>query len=144
MWMNLKLVCKTIQTEAGEHMFDKMRRLPDAELEVMKAIWDNTPPMSTNDVMKVISNEKNWNISTLLSRLIDRGFLSSEKRGRERIYYPQVEREEYMEYETKNFIKKLHKNSFMSLVNTLYDNNDLTEQDIDELSQWLEEKKNNG
>lgn len=32
----------------------------------------------------------------------------------------------------------------MSLVNTLYDNNDLTEQDIDELSQWLEEKKNNG
>ena len=37
--------------EAGERMFDKMRRLPDAELEVMKAIWDNTPPMSTNDVM---------------------------------------------------------------------------------------------
>ena len=113
----------------------------------MKEICDNTHPMSTNYVMKVISNEKNWNISTLLtllSRLIDRGFLSSEKRGRERIYYPQVEREEYMEYETKNFIKKLHKNSFMSLVNTLYDNNDLTEQDIDELSQWLEEKKNNG
>ena len=85
MWMNLKLVCKTIQTEAGEHMFDKMRRLPDAELEVIKkAIWDNTPPMSTNDVMKVISNEKNWNISTLLtlaSRLIDRGFLLG-KRGR--------------------------------------------------------------
>ena len=80
---------------------------------------------------------------TLLSRLIDRGFLSSEKRGRERIYYPQVEREEYMEYETKNFIKKLHKNSFMSLVNTLYDNNDLTEQDMDELSRWLEEKKQN-
>jgi len=48
-----------------------------------------------------------------------------------------------MEYETKNFIKKLHKNSFMSLVNTLYDNNDLTEQDMDELSRWLEEKKQN-
>ena len=31
----------------------------------------------------------------------------------------------------------------MSLVNTLYDNNDLTEQDIDELSHWLEEKKSN-
>ena len=102
--------------------------------------------MSTNDVMRVVSKEKNWNISTLLtllSRLIDRGFLSSEKRGRERIYYPQVDRAEYMEYETKNFLKKLHKNSFMSLVNTLYDNNDLSEQDIDELSNWLEEKKTN-
>ena len=125
-------------------MFDKKRRLPDAELEVMKAVWDNTPPMSTNDVMKVVSNEKTWNISTLLtllSRLIDRGFLTSEKRGRERIYYPQVDRKEYMEFETKNFLHKLHKDSFMSLVNTLYDNNDLSEQDIDELSKWLEEKK---
>lgn len=127
-------------------MFDKMRRLPDAELEVMKAVWDNTPPMSTNDVMKVVSTEKSWNISTLLtllSRLIERGFLSSEKRGRERIYYPMVDRDEYMEYETKNFLQKLHKNSFMSLVNTLYNNNDLTEKDIEELSEWLKDKKEN-
>lgn len=124
-------------------MFDKMRRLPDAELEVMKAIWEHEPPMSTNDVMKVISKEKNWNISTLLtllSRLIERGFLSSEKRGRERIYYPVVDHQEYMEYETKNFLQKLHKNSFMSLVNTLYNNNDLSSNDISELSEWLKDK----
>lgn len=124
-------------------MFDKMRRLPDAELEVMKAIWEHEPPMSTNDVMKVISKEKNWNISTLLtllSRLIERGFLSSEKRGRERIYYPIVDHQEYMEYETKNFLQKLHKNSFMSLVNTLYNNNDLSSDDISELSEWLKDK----
>ena len=77
---------QNVWAEMGEVMFDKMRKLPDAELEVMKAIWENTPPMSTNDVMKVISTEKDWNISTLLtllSRLIKRGFLSSEKRGRE-------------------------------------------------------------
>ena len=42
MWMNLKLVCKTIQTEAGEHMFDKMRRLPDAELEVEGNLGQHT------------------------------------------------------------------------------------------------------
>ena len=125
-------------------MFDKMRKLPDAELEVMKAIWDNTPPMSTNDVMKVVSTEKSWNISTLLtllSRLIKRGFLTSEKRGRERIYYPQVDREEYTEFETKNFLQKLHENSLINLVNTLYDGNDLTEKDMNDLSQWLAEKK---
>lgn len=126
-------------------MLDKMKKLPDAELEVMKVIWENKPPMSTNDVMKVISEQKSWNISTLLtllSRLIERGFLSSEKRGRERIYYPQVDREAYTEFETKTFIQKLHKNSFMNLVNTLYDANDLSEQDIDELSDWLKDKKN--
>lgn len=126
------------------NMFEKMRRLPDAELEVMKAIWDNTPPMSTNDVMKVVSQQKNWNISTLLtllSRLIDRGFLSSEKRGRERIYYPEVDRQEYMEFETRNFLQKLHRNSVMSFVTTLYDNHDLTQEDISELEQWLKEKK---
>ena len=47
-----KTVCDE-QAEAGEHMFDKMRRLPDAELEVMKAIWDNTPPMSTLSLIHI-------------------------------------------------------------------------------------------
>lgn len=124
-------------------MAKDFKRLPDAELEVMKVIWDSKPPMSTNDVMKVISKEKTWNISTLLtllSRLIERGFLSSEKRGRERIYSPIVDKADYMEFETRTFLQKLHKNSFMSLVTTLYDNHDLTESDIDELSQWLKEK----
>lgn len=124
-------------------MAKNFKRLPDAELEVMKVIWDSKPPMSTNDVMKVISKEKTWNISTLLtllSRLIERGFLSSEKRGRERIYSPIVDKADYMEFETRTFLQKLHKNSFMSLVTTLYDNHDLTESDIDELSQWLKEK----
>ena len=124
-------------------MANELKRLPDAELEVMKVIWDGVPPMSTNDVMKVISQEKTWNISTLLtllSRLIERGFRASEKRGRERIYSPIVKQADYMEYETRNFLQKLHKNSFMSLVTTLYDNHDLTESDIDELSQWLKEK----
>ena len=118
-------------------MANELNRLPDAELEVMKVIWVGVPPMSTNDVMKT------WNISTLLtllSRLIERGFLASEKRGRERIYSPIVKQADYMEYETRNFLQKLHKNSFMSLVTTLYDNHDLTESDIDELSQWLKEK----
>lgn len=94
--------------------------------------------------MKVVSQQKNWNISTLLtllSRLIDRGFLSSEKRGRERIYYPEVDRQEYMEFETRNFLQKLHRNSVMSFVTTLYDNHDLTQEDISELEQWLKEKK---
>ena len=124
-------------------MAKDFKRLPDAELEVMKVIWDSKPPMSTNDVMKVISKEKTWHMSTLLtllSRLIERGFLSSEKRGRERIYSPIVDKADYMEFETRTFLQKLHKNSFMSLVTTLYDNHDLTESDIDELSQWLKEK----
>lgn len=125
-------------------MPEKFKRLPDAELEVMKVLWDNPPPMSTNDVMKIISKEKSWNISTLLtllSRLIERGFLDSEKRGRERIYTPAVDKELYMEFETRTFLQKLHKNSFMSLVTTLYNSHDLTEQDMDDLSQWLKSKK---
>lgn len=124
-------------------MPEKFKRLPDAELEVMKVLWDNPPPMSTNDVMKIISKEKSWNISTLLtllSRLIERGFLDSEKRGRERIYTPAVDKELYMEFETRTFLQKLHKNSFMSLVTTLYNSHDLTEQDMDDLSQWLKAK----
>ena len=125
-------------------MAEKMKRLPDAELEVMKVLWDNPPPMSTNDVMKVISEEKTWNISTLLtllSRLIDRGFLASEKRGRERIYSPIVDKDIYTAFETRSFLQKLHKNSLVNLVSTLYNDDNLSSEDIEALSMWLTKVK---
>ena len=34
-----------------------MRRLPDAELEVMQAVWNGKAPMTTNYLMKAIGNE---------------------------------------------------------------------------------------
>jgi len=120
-----------------------MKRLPDAEFEVMKVVWANEPPITTHVIMEQLGNRKQWKAPTvisLLSRLVERGFLQTEKSGKERLYYPLVSRQEYLEFETGHFMRQYHENSFLSLVSTLYAGKKLSESDLRELMDWLKEK----
>ncbi|MCL1981799.1 MAG: BlaI/MecI/CopY family transcriptional regulator [Clostridiales bacterium] len=123
---------------------DKMRKLPDAEFDIMKVVWANEPPITTSEIMKQLGDEKEWKIQTIVSlmiRLVERGFLRSEKHGKERTYFPLVNKENYLKFETGNFVKQFHENSFLSLVSTMYDDEALTDEDIDELLKWVKERR---
>ena len=123
---------------------NKIEKLPDAEFEVMKVIWANTPPVTTNIVMEQLGDEKGWKAQTavtLLLRLVERGFLRKEKRGREGLYFPLVNREDYLKFETSKFVKQYHNNSILGLVNTMYGDKALSGEDIDELIQWAKERR---
>jgi len=118
----------------------KLRRLPDAEFDIMKVVWANTPPITANMIMEQHGSGAGWKVQTaisLLLRLVERGFLRTEKNGKERTYYPMVDKEEYLKFETGNFIKQFHDNSFLNLVSTMYDDQSLTEGDIEELLEWV-------
>lgn len=122
----------------------EIKKLPDAEFDVMKVVWANEPPVTTNMVMDQLGEEKKWKVQTVVSlmvRLVERGFLRTEKKGKERFYFPLIGREDYLKFETGNFIRQYHNNSFLNLVNTLYDDNTLTDKDIDELLQWVKERR---
>lgn len=123
---------------------DKMKKLPDAEFDIMKVVWSNNPPLTTAVIMEQLGKEKEWKIQTVVSlmlRLVERGFLRSEKHGKERTYYPLVTREEYLKFETGNFMKQYHDSSLFNLINTLYDDEALTDKDIDELLEWAKERR---
>jgi len=127
-------------------MNNDIKKIPDAELEVMKIIWNNDSPISTSKIKEICHEEKrnSWSISTLqtlLNRLIERGFLETEKRGKERIYFPKIVEEEYLEFETKAFLKKIHGNSFSSLINTLYKSNEIDKSDIEDLYEWFKKEE---
>jgi predicted transcriptional regulator len=121
-----------------------MKKLPDTEFEIMKVVWANEPPITTNMIMEQLGNKKKWKAPTvisLMSRLVERGFLRTEKTGKERIYFPLVTKQEYLKFETGNFMKQYHENSFLSLVNTLYAGKQLSDSDLEELMNWLKEKR---
>jgi BlaI family penicillinase repressor len=102
-----------------------------------------SPPITTNIVMEQLGNERQWKAPTAISlmlRLVERGFLRTEKNGKERMYFPLVAREEYLKFETDNFMKQYHENSFLSLVNTLYNGKKLSDSDIKELMEWVKER----
>lgn len=123
---------------------NNMKKLPDAEFEIMKVVWSNEPPITTNIIMEQLGKEKDWKaqtIITLLLRLVERGFVRTEKNGKERTYYPIINKEDYLKFESNDFLKRFHKNSFQSLVATLYNDKKISDKDLDELEKWLKEKR---
>ena len=120
-----------------------IKRLPDAEFEIMKVVWRNTPPVTTMQIMADLDSEKNWKpqtVLTMLIRLIEKGFLKSEKIGKERNYTPIISEHDYLQEETGNFMKRYYGNSLGSLVKTLYNGKELSQKDLLELKGWLEER----
>jgi len=125
-------------------MMENIKKLPDAEFNIMKVVWANDPPITTNIIMEQLGNERAWKAQTVISlmlRLVERGFLHTEKNSKERTYFPMVSKEDYLKFETGNFIRQFHDNSFLHLVNTLYDDKALSDGDIDELLRWAKERR---
>lgn len=75
------------------------RRLPDAELAVMQALWACQTPAGRSDLEGVLQSTHPMaatTLLTLLSRLGDKGFVRSEKVGRSARYTPLVSQEDYL------------------------------------------------
>jgi BlaI family penicillinase repressor len=122
-----------------------LKKLPDTEFEIMKVVWANKPPITSNMIMEDLGNHKEWKVPTVISlllRLVKRGFMRTEKNGKERIYFPLVTKEEYLKFETGNFMNQYHESSFLSFVNALYDGKQLSDGEIKDLKQWLKERGN--
>ena len=65
-----------------------IERLPDAELEVMQAIWDCEPPVSRADIEPLLESRHpmaTTTLLTLLGRLTQKGVLQAQKRGKSKV-----------------------------------------------------------
>lgn len=121
----------------------EIMRLPDTELEIMKAIWEKGETLSTSEVKALLERQRAWNVSalqTLLNRLIDRGFLESYKEGKNRFYTPLVSEKDYLAVENKAFLEKVNDRSVTKLVASLFDSHSISEADLDELAAFIRSK----
>ncbi len=121
----------------------KMKRLPDTEFEIMKVAWENEPPIRAALVMEQAGGARGWKMApllTMMNRLVEKGFLRSEKQGRDRVFYPAVTKEEYQEFEADACLK-YHDNSPVQLFASLYNGKNLSDTDIAELIEWAKKKK---
>lgn len=117
-----------------------LRRLPDSEFEIMKAVWESSEPATTASVMEELETKKGWKAPTVISfllRLVERGFLRTEKPGRERIYFPLVSEEDYLQFETERFVRTYHNNSSSQFINTLIKSKEVTSEELDEIEKAI-------
>ena len=122
------------------------KRLPDAELEIMKVIWHNECPISTSEVKRIIDEESNaartqQTVQTLINRLIAKEYIAKGKRGKEYIYTPLVAEKDYVEFESERFLRKMHGNSVTNLMRALFDSKKISDEYISELEKMFKEKR---
>ena len=125
----------------------KSARLPDAELEVMLAVWRCDPPVTTARLARLIGPERNWKTPTLISfleRLKNRGFLSAEKSGREYVYTPLADRNEYVAELSRSFFERVHGGSVASLMEAVFSGREFGAREAEELLGWLETRARGG
>ena len=118
-------------------------QLPDSEFAIMQSIWSAEIPVSKTKVAEAAAPMRGWKpqtVYTLLTRLQDKGFISSQKNGKERFYTPLVTREAYLNQETGRFVRTFHENSISGLMNAMFSGSP-SEEDLAELEQWLKQSK---
>ena len=121
-----------------------MKRLPDSELELMMIIWDAGRPMSRNEIEEQLPGERQLSATTILSflsRLQEKRFVQVRKEGRNNVYEPLVRKEDYLKQESRSIWKRLYQNSVGNFMAALGQGDDLTDQDLDELQEFLDRKR---
>ena len=116
-------------------MSKKTNEISEAELEIAKALWANGEPMNVQEICCSLV-KKSWTystVSTLLGRMIEKGAVTQEKRGRYFYYSPTVSEEEYRQVQTRNFVAKLYGGSVKNLTVSLFKTGDLSANDIEEI-----------
>lgn len=121
-------------------------QISDAELEIMKIVWGNPEEVTLfPNIMDALAErgkpcQKNTLI-VLLSRLVNKGFLSAKKVGRRNEYTPLVSEAEYQTSQTRRFLDKIYEGSAKGLVSNLIMGDLLTEAEYEELKKLLEKGK---
>src|SRR6185503_16401303 len=80
-------------------------KISDAEWRVMKVIWEKQP-ITTNEVVDALA-ETDWKpktIHTLLRRLVDKGALHFERKGREYSFQALISAQESEQALTRSFL----------------------------------------
>lgn len=126
-----------------------VQQISDAELEIMKIIWSNPqevtlfPYIMDGLAAKGKPCQKNTLI-VLLSRLINKGFLSAKKIGRRNEYTVLVSETEYQTEQTKNFLGKIYEGNAKGLVTNLISGDLLTDEEYEDLKKLLEKGREKG
>ena len=117
-----------------------MRRLPDTELEVMKALWASGPD-TPRAALEAALAPRRWasnTINTYLTRLADKGFVAVERAGRGNRYTALVSREDYLAYDSQAVLSRLYGSSPRNFVAALA-RGGLKREDVAQLRELLDQ-----
>lgn len=117
--------------------------ISDAEWEVMKILWADSP-RTANEIIQSLEGSRSWNpktVRTLIKRLTEKNAVGYTVEGRIYSYYPKVQEEECVKSETSSFLQRVYGGTLRPMLAHFLQDEKLTKEDIDELREILDERK---
>lgn len=125
-----------------------MEKLTKAEEDIMRIIWE-TEPCTVADIRNYIADELGQDkpphstVSTLVSHINRKGYLSYKAYGRTYVYSATVSKKEYRKRSLKQVARDFFDGSLQSMVSFLVKEEDLDKEELTELLQKLDEQDKN-
>lgn len=116
--------------------------ISEAELEVMKVLWEESPLTSKEIINKL--DHMGWSdntIKTFLNRLLNKGSLKNKAEGRTYLYSPTISYDKYLSKENKNFLNMIYNGAGKLLISKFIEEEELSNEDIKDLQDMLENKR---
>ena len=107
---------------------------------VMEALWAKSPA-TLGETIDRIGSRASWNYKTYhsyMTVLEKKGYISSEKRGRDKFYSPAISREECIARESRAVLSKMQSDSVGLMITSMVREGDLSRSDRLELMNMLE------
>ncbi|MED0978061.1 BlaI/MecI/CopY family transcriptional regulator [Bacillus paramycoides] len=124
-------------------MTNKLPKISEAELEIMKVLWSNSP-QTANEIIEELEDTMDWKpktIRTLINRLVQKeAVFYHQDKGRMYAYFPLVSQDNYLQVETKSLLQRFCGAAFKPLLVNFLKEEKLSSEDINELKRILDEK----
>ena len=120
-----------------------MITISDSEWKIMNILWENSPKTIT-ELTKELEKSTGWTkhtIITLLKRLEAKEAVYFEEGERAKKYYAKIPQNETVIEEAKHFLNKAFKGKLGLMINTLIEDEDFSEEELDELYEILDKKR---
>lgn len=117
-----------------------MVNISDSEWKIMNILWENSP-CTIMQITKALSESTGWTKHTVmafLKRLEEKGAVYYEEGGKAKQYYAKVLQTEVVLEEVRSFLQKAFKGKLGLMLNTMIEEEALTQTELDELYEILE------
>lgn len=124
----------------------QLPQISEAEYEVMKIVWQSAP-ISTNEITDRLVKTTSWSpktIQTLIKRLVTKGALTYEKKGRVFVYTPLVKEDTYLDEKSNSFLKQYFGGDITAMVSSYLKHDKLSEDEIEQLYALLSDRSSKG
>ena len=124
-----------------------MKKLSEAEFEIMQVLWRHDAPMTSNQLLDEMGDKRNWKLASLmttLARMAAKGAVYCDRSTRTNYYKVLVSEQEYKLAEGSSVLETLFNKSAKDFVASLYQGKQMSSKDIRELREYLDTLENKG